>query len=122
MSRRGGGSRRKIKGIYWSFRCENGGEPELRRFRDLEKYKTNNDAEWLALIQALEYAVECHADLPIIVYSDSQLVVKQFNEEWRTKIARHHIMRTRSRLLAEQLKFVVVQWVPREVNVVKLGH
>lgn len=113
---------RRIRGVYWSMRCENGTASVTLRLRDLEKYKTNNDAEWLALREALRYAVEHCAEMPIIIYSDSQLVVKQFNDEWRTKIARHHHLRSECRQYAEQLKFVAVQWVPREVNVVKLGH
>lgn len=122
MSKRKVGGGRAINGVYWSLRCEDGDRSETRRFRDLEQYKTNNDAEWLAVKAALEYAVEHHAALPIIIYSDSQMVVKQFNDEWRAKIARHHTLRAQCRILAEQLKFVVVQWVPREVNVLKLGH
>lgn len=122
MSKRKRGSGKQIKGVYWSMRCEDGGPPVRISKRDLEKYRTNNDAEWLAVREALQYAVEHHPTMPIIIYSDSQLVVKQFNDEWRTKIARHHHLRAQCRQLAEQLKFVVVQWVPREVNVVKLGH
>jgi ribonuclease HI len=98
-------------------------EDVIIRKQDLLKYKTNNDAEWLALREALQFAVkENKGTQPIIIYSDSQLVVKQFNGEYRAKIERHHRFRTECKLLEEKLKFVVVQWVPREVNVEKLGH
>lgn len=114
---------RKTRGVYWSACIENGtySEPVMLRTQD-EHYKTNNDAEWLALREGLRYVAEHHTNMPIIIYSDSMLVVKQFNDEWRVKIARHHRIRTECLSLAKKLKFVAVQWVPREVNVEKLGH
>ena len=77
----------QVLGVYWSIRCEDGRtDPVTIRRRDIGKYDTNNDAEWLALREALQYAVEHHPTMPIIIYSDSQLVVNQFNDEWKTKI------------------------------------
>lgn len=124
MAGRHQGSRR-TRGVYWSIRCEDPTKEKdvLVRKQDEVKYKTNNDAEWLALREALQFAVERGvAAMPIIIYSDSMLVVKQFNGEWRAKVERHHRFRTECKLLEEKLKFVVLQWVPREVNVDKLGH
>ncbi len=113
---------RETRGIYWSMRCEDGNaEPFFIRRNDTQ-YKTNNDAEWLAVKEALVYAQEHHTDMPIVIYSDSMLVVKQFNGEWRAKIERHHRWRQTCLEIAKKLKFVVVQWVPRTVNVEKLGH
>lgn len=113
---------RKTRGVYWSMRCENGAEKPVIIRRQDRGYKTNNDAEWLAVKEALLYAAEHHTTQPLIIYSDSKLVVNQFNGEWRAKIARHHRLRTECRELADRLKFVVLQWVPRQVNVEKLGH
>lgn len=115
---------RKTRGVYWSMLCEN---PEwengvLIRKQDF-KYRTNNDAEWLALKEALQFAHDQNmGGMPIIIYSDSQLVVNQFNDVWRSKITRLHRLRTECKLLAEDFRFVIVQWVPRQVNVDKLGH
>lgn len=117
------GRRATVRGVYWSMRCEDGSaEPVTIRQRDITQFSTNNDAEWLALREALTYAVAHHADVPIIIYSDSQLVVKQFNNQWRTKIARHFRLHQECKNLTAQLKFVILQWVPREVSVAKLGH
>jgi ribonuclease HI len=116
---------RRTRGVYWSVRCEDPSKPRevIIRKQDTVRYKTNNDAEWLAVREALQYAVENGvSNQPIVIYSDSQLVVKQFNGEYRTKIERHHRFRTECKLLTEKLKFVVLQWVPRSVNVEKLGH
>lgn len=115
-------NKQKIVGIYWSMRCE---EPEkipvvLRR--RLRETHTNNDAEWLALREALTYAAEHFTTGQIVIYSDSQLVVSQFNGVWRAKIARHHRWRDECRALAQRIKFVAVEWRPRTVMVQKLGH
>lgn len=126
-----GRNSRKTRGVYWSMRCEDPtvSEPVIIRRQDLT-FRTNNDAEWLAVREGLLYAVEHYpksveGTAParhIIIYSDSMLVVKQFTAEWRAKMARHHRLRTECKALAERLSFVVLQWVPREVNVEKLGH
>jgi ribonuclease HI len=110
------------RGVYWSICVEDGQkEPHYIRRQD-EHYKTNNDAEWLAMKEGIRYVAEHHKDQPIVIYSDSMLVVKQFNGEWQSKIARHHRMRTECLALAKDCRFVAVQWVPRKVNVEKLGH
>jgi ribonuclease HI len=46
--------------------------------------RTNNQAEYEALIAALESALALHAE-EIICHLDSQLVVKQVNGEYRVK-------------------------------------
>lgn len=48
--------------------------------------RTNNEAEWLALIKTLEIVDE-HAPalLELVVNSDSKLVVKQARGEWKTR-------------------------------------
>jgi ribonuclease HI len=46
--------------------------------------RTNNQAEYEALIAALESAVRLHAE-EVICHLDSELVVKQLNGEYRVK-------------------------------------
>jgi ribonuclease HI len=46
--------------------------------------RTNNQAEYEALIAALESAVKLHAE-EVICHLDSELVVKQLNGEYRVK-------------------------------------
>jgi ribonuclease HI len=46
--------------------------------------RTNNQAEYEALISALESAVRLHAE-EVICHLDSELVVKQLNGEYRVK-------------------------------------
>lgn len=119
MSPRGG---RSVIGTYWSMRCEEFDyQPVIKRYRNMVR-GTNNDAEWFALRSALTYAVEHHPRWPIVIYSDSQLVVKQFTGVFRTKVERHHRYRSECLALAAQLRFVILVWRPREVMVQKLGH
>jgi ribonuclease HI len=46
---------------------------------------TNNQAEYTALVRALERALKLSADRPVLVRSDSELLVKQMNGEYRVK-------------------------------------
>ena len=46
---------------------------------------TNNQAEYTALVRALEHALELGADHRVVVHSDSELLVKQMRGEYRVK-------------------------------------
>jgi ribonuclease HI len=46
---------------------------------------TNNQAEYTALVRALEHALELGPHHRLLIYSDSELMVKQMNGEYRVK-------------------------------------
>ncbi len=46
---------------------------------------TNNQAEYTALVKALEHALELGPDQGLLIHSDSELLVKQMNGEYRVK-------------------------------------
>jgi ribonuclease HI len=46
---------------------------------------TNNQAEYIALVRALERALKLGAQHRVLVHSDSELMVKQMNGEYRVK-------------------------------------
>jgi ribonuclease HI len=46
---------------------------------------TNNQAEYTALVKALEHALELGANHRLLVHSDSELLVKQMNGEYQVK-------------------------------------
>ena len=48
---------------------------------------TNNQAEYTALVRALEHALRLGADQHVTVHSDSELMVKQMKGEYRVKDA-----------------------------------
>jgi len=112
------------RGIYWSVAVEEAGGPSrvvVSRERSGE-YRTNNDAEWLALLAALYHARAYYRTRRITIRSDSRLIVRQFNRTWRTKIARHHRWRTEAHLVAEELVSCSVEWTSRIFMVDRLGH
>jgi len=49
--------------------------------------ETNNKAEWIALNTTLEFLnkIDSFTDEKVYIYTDSLLVVKQFNENYRVK-------------------------------------
>jgi ribonuclease HI len=48
---------------------------------------TNNQAEYTALVRALEHALRLGPDHKLVVYSDSELMVKQMTGQYRVKDA-----------------------------------
>ena len=60
------------------------GEPPIEE-ADCLGQMTYNQAEYTALIRALEHALELGANHRVIVHSDSELMVKQMNGEYRVK-------------------------------------
>jgi ribonuclease HI len=46
---------------------------------------TNNQAEYTALVRALEHALELGTEHSLLIHSDSELLVKQMNGEYRVK-------------------------------------
>ena len=85
---------------------------------ELSKYTgrgTNNTAEWKALIEALKWASQ-RGDTPLLVRSDSKLVVQQMNGRWRVKDRRLQVLRAEARELAESLPYFEISWIPREKN------
>ncbi|MEM1584364.1 MAG: ribonuclease HI family protein [Nitrososphaerota archaeon] len=57
---------------------------EIFRSSDYIGLRTNNEAEYLALIKSLEIASRLGAD-EVELYSDSELLVKQINKEYNVR-------------------------------------
>jgi len=76
---------------------------------------TNNLAEYTALVRALERAHELGGER-LIVHSDSELLVKQMNGEYRVKNPDLRVLYDRAKELGGQFKQVVIRHVPREQN------
>ena len=88
--------------------------------------RTNNEAEYYALLKALALAAEQWADkatgkVPggvggILIRSDSQLVVNQVNGEWRVEDSKLIELSEEARDSIRTLESVRLEWVPREEN------
>jgi ribonuclease HI len=90
---------------------------------------TNNEAEYLALINALEDAAATlrgqkmdprHARLE--VRGDSQLVLKQLGGQWKVKMPHLQPLRDRGRSLLDQFGAAALIWHRRAESVRVLGH
>jgi len=80
--------------------------------------KTNNQAEWLAFIEALRFVVENQRNYETyIIAGDSKLVIEQFNGRWRIKDAKLLALNHQAKELFNQITAsVTVQWIPRKKN------
>ncbi len=76
---------------------------------------TNNDAEYQALIQALEAADDYGLE-EVDIRGDSQLIVKQVRGEWDTNEPTLRERRIRVRQLLEGFERWSLEHVPREIN------
>jgi len=80
----------------------------------LLKPVTNNEAEYAALMYALNLIVGLKDK--IIIYSDSKLVVNQVNKKWRIKTEH---LRKPCEVCQEGMacfKDITLQWLPRQKN------
>lgn len=88
--------------------------------------RTNNEAEYYALIKALALIADRWADktngkIPsdageILIRSDSQLVVNQVNGEWRVEDSKLIELSDEAKDSIRKLGSVRLAWVPREAN------
>lgn len=77
--------------------------------------RTNNEAEYYALLAALDYAVG-HGIKGLRIRSDSELLVQQMKGYYRVKSPDLKPLHERASKLARQLEYFVIEHVPREMN------
>lgn len=125
------GNRNPGDGVFWTVGKavgEDGRDTEVVSKNGSYEYRSNNEAEYLALIDALRYAATEHGNgyRRVVIHSDSQLIVNQFNGRW--KCGQPHLRQLldtaqrNARFLEQMGMAVEVMWVPRKVNVRRLGH
>ena len=76
---------------------------------------TNNFAEYSALIAALKAAIKYQVE-KINVYSDSQLMVRQLNGQYRVKSESLLPLHNEAKRLKSVLGNVIISYIPREKN------
>jgi ribonuclease HI len=76
---------------------------------------TNNQAEYEALVAALEVAVDAGAD-ELVIRGDSQLVVKQVRGEWNTNDPNLRELRVQVHELLRNVDTWSIEHIPREIN------
>ena len=76
---------------------------------------TNNQAEYRAIIAALENAISLGAS-QVDMRSDSELVVKQINDQYRVKKASLKPLYQQVKQLQSQLEGFTITHIPRQQN------
>ena len=87
---------------------------EMIRIAKWIGHHDNNVAEYAALLEALQRAVDLNAT-SLSVYTDSELVVKQMTGEYSCRSPRLYSLNWMCRKLARTLKFCISH-IPREQN------
>jgi ribonuclease HI len=77
---------------------------------------TNNQAEYLGLVRALEHALQLGAQHRLVIHSDSELMVKQMNGEYRVKNDDLRDLFDQAKNLRARFASVVIRHVPRAQN------
>ena len=89
----------------------------LRGSKGSARENSNNVAEYLGLLLALDWLIEhqcCNATIEI--KGDSQLVIKQMQGRWRVKRGRYKDYALNARTKIKQFSDLALIWVPREYN------
>ena len=77
---------------------------------------TNNQAEYTALVRALERALELGADHGLLIHSDSELLVKQMNGEYQVKSEDLRALFEQAKAMARRFEAVTIRHVRRGEN------
>lgn len=87
---------------------------------------TNNQAEYMTLIRALEWLRddlgEARYQTTVTVHGDSQLVVNQLNGTWKIRNENMRDLASRAMALLTEFRQVTISWHARENSVRVLGH
>ena len=76
--------------------------------------KTNNEAEYMALIMLLKAAKD-RGIKSLRVYGDSKLVVSQISRQWKINLPHLRALAQEAWSLMEGMS-VTLEWIPREKN------
>lgn len=90
---------------------------ELKKFLNI---KTNNQAEYEALIFALEHIVNLFSSdqgvVSVFCFLDSELVVRQLNGQYRVKEPNLKLLFSRAKALAANFAEIKFNHIPRSEN------
>ena len=124
-----GGSRGNPGQGYGSFIIiAPGRKPHLVQ-REYEGQKTNNEAEYLTLLAALEYIIttleqseRAPDQVELDIRGDSQLLIKQLKGEYKIKNAQLRELADSAHKLLRRFGKYELTWHEREESVALLGH
>ncbi|HEV2074139.1 MAG TPA: ribonuclease HI family protein [Thermomicrobiales bacterium] len=111
---------------YGSFEIMSGGEIYKMGREEYTGSITNNQAEYMTLIESLKWLAddlsEDRGKATVTIHGDSQLVVNQINGTWKVKNARMVPLVDEAKKLFKQFGRCTIAWHPRAKSVERLGH
>ena len=110
-----GGARGNPGPAAFAYVIQRDGEPPIEEAGCIGE-GTNNQAEYTALICALEHAARLGGQHRLRVNSDSELIVKQMNGEYRVKDEGLKPLYEQARRLASRFPSVEIRHIPRAQN------
>jgi ribonuclease HI len=110
-----GGARGNPGPAAFAYVIQRDGAPAIEHAEAIGE-ATNNQAEYTALVRALEHAARLGTDHRLLVHSDSELLVKQMNGEYRVKDEGLKPLYEQARRLASRFGSVTIRHVPRGQN------
>lgn len=84
--------------------------------RPFSEHATNNVAEYVAAIQALEWLAKQGYPGDVVLLGDSQLVIRQMQGEYEVRAEHLRAYHERLGQLSRRFRRVEFRWVPREQN------
>lgn len=111
---------------YGSYEIMSQGEVYRLQREEFEGSLTNNQAEYMTLIEALKWLVDDLGDerskATVAIHGDSKLVVNQIKGIWKVKNERMIPLVKQAKELFQQFGKCTITWQPRAKSVKKLGH
>lgn len=111
---------------YGSYQVTLGDVVVRHQREDYGNRVTNNQAEYLTLIRALQWLVETTGkdaeSTRVLVNGDSQLVLNQLLGRWKVKNAGLRTLYEQAARLIQAFAHVDLVWHPRARSVERLGH
>lgn len=90
---------------------------EISKYWEASPNNSNNVAEYLGLISAMEWLIlNKKTKGKIQFFGDNMMSVNQMNGDWRAKKGMYKPHYEHARKLKEQFKNLKFQWIPREEN------
>lgn len=86
---------------------------------DIEDPSTSNIAEWIGCVEAMKIAHAIKKEFSrcsIQVYSDSQIITRQFNGIYQIKKQEFFKYKEKAKLLWLKINMPFIEWIPRELN------
>ncbi len=111
-----GASRGNPGAAAFAYVLQRDGQPTIEEAACVGRM-TNNQAEYTALVRALQRALELGSDHELLIHSDSELIVKQMKGEYRVKDEGLRDLYEEARQLVRRFRGpVTIRHVRREQN------